>query len=132
MEMGLGGGTGTVCSFIDGATSLYLSTGSCIIGVGTDERANAASRLFIGAMEGALKSLTATTVSDPPATGDIRFVLRIGDDLFGVTCKLADVHDTDHPLHPLWLRVREVLLCIRRVSQERGGPWSNRAWIPPS
>jgi len=121
MEIGVGGGIATVCSFIDGATSLYLSTGGGVIGVGTDKRANAASRAFIVAMEGALESLTPTAASDQLSNGEVKFLLRIGDDLFGADCKESEVLSTDHPLHPLWRLGQEVLTWIRIVSEERKG-----------
>jgi len=121
MEMGVGGGVATVCSFIDGTTSLYISTGGGVIGVGTDERANAASRAFVGAMEGALESLSPAAASDQLIDGDVKFLLRIGDDLFGVECKESKVLSVDHPMHPLWRLGQEVLTWIRIVSEERKG-----------
>jgi hypothetical protein len=119
MELSMGGGLATVCSFVDGATSLYLSTGGGVIGVGEDPRANAASREFVAVVESALESLALTDSSPDLDAGTVRFLLRVGDKLYGAEFLETALKRPDHAMHALWVKGQEVLTWIRIVSQER-------------
>lgn len=119
MELSMGGGLATVCSFVDGATSLYLSTGGGVIGVGEDPRANAASREFVAVVESALESLAPTDSNPDLDPGKVRFLLRVGHELFGVVYSESALTHSDHVMHALWVKGQDVLTWIRIVSQER-------------
>jgi len=123
MDWGLKDGIGTVCSGVDGATSLYLSTGGGVIGVGDDPRANAASRLFVAGVEAARDSLTPTDGTLALDAGRIRFVLRVGNDLYGAEYELAAVRRVDHPMHTVWMQAFQVLAWLQLVGKESGRGW---------
>ena len=121
LEMSVGRGLATVCSFVDGATSLYLSTGGGVIGVGEDPRANAASREFVAVVESALEYLVPTDSNPDLDPGSVRFLLRVGDELFGAEYAESALTHSDHAMHALWVKGQDVLTWIRIVSQERTG-----------
>lgn len=121
MEMSRGGALATVCSYVDGATSLYISTGGGVIGVGEDARANAASRAFVADVEAALESLALTDSSPALPEGHTRFLLRIGNELYGTAAADGELMDERYPLHHLWVSGQQVLTWIRIVSEERQG-----------
>jgi len=119
MDMSMGGGIATVASYVDGTTSMYLSGGGGVIGVGTHPQANAESRAFVAMTEAAIGSLTVTRDFNTLGPGQVRFLLRVGDDVYGAECAQSEIVRGEHPFHPLWVQGQRVLTLIRLISEER-------------
>jgi hypothetical protein len=119
LDMGVQGGMASVTSYADGATSLYLSTGGGVIGVGTHPQARNESRAFLALAESSLGVLRPTNDIGDLAPGDIRILVRIGDQVFGASAPNDLVQRTEHPLHALWVQGQRVLTLIRLISEER-------------
>jgi len=71
LETGYRKGIATLVALVDGTTSLYLSTGGGIIGVGAHDRVAAATRSFLAAAEDHLGLLSPDADSDVPAAGRV-------------------------------------------------------------
>lgn len=119
LDMGVRGGMASVTSYADGATSLYLSTGGGVIGVGTHPQARDESRAFLALAEGSLNVLRPTNDIGDLTPGDVRVLVRIGDQVYGASAPEALVREAGHHLHALWVQGQRVLTLIRLISEER-------------
>ena len=119
MDLAARGGMASVVSYVDGATSLYTSVGGGVIGIGEHPQANEESRTFLALAESSAELFSPGGADDELGAGDVRFVLRIGNDVRSASATVKDVTQQGHPLRPLWVQGQRVLTLIRLISEEQ-------------
>jgi len=118
LDMSAGNGMASVISYADGTTSLYLSSGGGVIGVGADPQARDESRAFLALAEASLDVLPpAVDIGEIPP-GEVRVLVRIGDQVYGASAPKDLVRVAGHPLNKLWVQGQRVLTLIRLISEK--------------
>jgi hypothetical protein len=121
MDLGYDTGAASIVGLADGTTSMYLSNGGGVLGVGADEQAAAASRRWVEVAETA-PGLEASHGDPVPADGTIRFnVLTTGPRL-AAEAREEELATGSHPLSPLYAAGQDVIGEIRRVDSARNDP----------
>jgi hypothetical protein len=121
MELGVERGSATVVTVADGSVSLYLSSGGGVIGAGGHAAVAAAARRYRELIAESRGSLTVVEAfPPPPASGEVRFHARIGDDRYSASAPESALRSGRHPLAPLYAAGQDVLTEIRLVGEPVG------------
>ncbi|MCI0536922.1 MAG: hypothetical protein L0Z50_17040 [Verrucomicrobiales bacterium] len=120
MEMGTPEAVATLVAVVDGAASLYLSSGGGIIGAGEDKRPNAASRKLIRMAASFLKYMTKAEKTPLPREGFARFYVVTPSGLLTTEVKEEDLGGGRHALSPLFQTAHELITEIRLIDEQRG------------
>jgi hypothetical protein len=103
----------------DGTTSLYLSSGTAIIGGGEHEHVRNASAAFVATtnqLHGHMKLAQAMPL---PATGHVTFYARTDCGVFMADVAQAELR-SGHPLTPLFSAGNAVITELRKLSPTKG------------
>ena len=119
METGYSEAVATLVSVIDGAASLYFSTGGGIIGGGEHEKANAASKKLIRMAGLSLKHMKRAATSPLPKESFTRFYAVTRSGLFSAEVKEEDLGEGRSPLSPLFHTAHELITEIRIIDEQR-------------
>lgn len=118
MDMGYDTAVATVMGLADGTTSMYVSNGGGMLGVGENPAAAAASKRWVEVAEDAL-DLPEARDDDLPADGVIRFnILTTGPRLAGEATE-DELREGTHPLSALYAAGQDVITQIRIVDEAR-------------
>lgn len=131
METGRESGVASLVAFVDGTTSLYLSSGGGVIGAGGHEKVRSASETFLAEAETMLPLLTRATETPLPQTGRVRFYVHAIDGLLTAEADEEDLGHGRHPLSRLFHAGHAVITPILSTTEERqtaGQPLSSRMW----
>jgi hypothetical protein len=119
METGYPEAVATLVSVVDGAASLYFSSGGGIIGGGENERPNAASKKLIRMAGSFLKSMAKTEKSPLPKKGFTRFYVVTPSGLLTAEVKEEDLGEGRHALSPLFHTAHELITEVRLIDEQR-------------
>lgn len=119
METGYPEAVATLVSVIDGAASLYFSSGGGIIGGGQNERPKAASKKLIRMTGSFLKNMTKVGNSPLPRKGFTRFYVVTPDGLLTIEAKEDDLGEGRHALSPLFHAAHGLMTEIRLIEEQR-------------
>lgn len=112
----------TVASLVamaDGTVSLYFSNGGGMIGLGSHERLQQASRALLETASRFLAYCDPTSKYPLPRKQHSRFYLFSHDAKFSVEAKEADLACDSHPLSPLYHTAHELITEIRMLDKKR-------------
>jgi hypothetical protein len=113
MDLALPGGSATVVATIDGAASVYTSTGGGIIGGEAHEAVRTAARQFVTAMEACFAQLSPGAPELLPQPGHVRFYAKSKTLSVSSPVPERDVADPKHPLHACYVAAQEVVTQLR-------------------
>ena len=119
MDIGEAAGVATIVGLADGTTSIYVSNGGGMIGVGENPDAAAASRRWVAAGEGALPALAEDLDDELPEAGRVRFTVLTTGPRFTATAAEGQLAAGDHALSPLYAAGRDVITEICAVDESR-------------
>jgi hypothetical protein len=119
MDMGYETAVVSVVGLADGTTSMYISNGGGMIGVGESSDAAAASKRWVEVAEAALASLSEGGDDRLPEDGTIGFnVLTTGPRFSGEAAE-SELAGGSHPLSALYAAGQDVIAEIRAVDEAR-------------
>jgi hypothetical protein len=119
MDMGYDTAVVSVVGLADGTTSMYISNGGGMIGIGENPDAAAASKRWVAVAEAALASLAEGGDDRLPEDGTVGFnVLTTGPRFSGEAAE-GDLTEGSHPLSALYAAGQNVLSQIRIVDETR-------------
>ncbi|HEX4518150.1 MAG TPA: hypothetical protein VH063_01080 [Gaiellaceae bacterium] len=117
MDMGYDTAVVSILGLADGTTSMYISNGGGMIGMGENPNAAAASKRWVEVAEAALPALTEGGDDRLPEEGTIGFnVLTTGPRFAGEAAE-SELQGGSHPLSALYAAGQEVLTQIRIVDE---------------
>ena len=118
MDLGYDTAVASIVGLADGTASMYVSTGSAMIGMGDHAPVAAAARRWVEVAESA-PGLTETEADTLPPEGRARFnVLTTGARLEADAAE-DELASGAHPLSPLYAAGQDVITEIRRVDEAR-------------
>ncbi|HVB33530.1 MAG TPA: hypothetical protein VNJ52_04015 [Patescibacteria group bacterium] len=112
----------TVASLValaDGTVSLYFSNGGGMIGLGSHERLQHASRTLLETAPRFLEYCDFTTKYPLPRREHARFFLFSHDVKLSAEAKEDDLAYDAHPLSPLYHTAHELITGIRKLDRKR-------------
>jgi hypothetical protein len=119
MELGMDRGTASLVTVADGTTSLYLSTGSGIIGGGQHQAVSRVAAAFLDAVEAHLELLRPMDAVPFPSSGAVRFnVLTYGSPRSAQAGE-SELAGGYHVLTPLFAAGHEVITQLRLLQERR-------------
>jgi hypothetical protein len=121
MEIGIERAIASVVAIADGTVSMYLSTGSGVIGAGEHEAVRAEAKRFRTVAADSRSLLSLTTDFPLPGPGEVRFQARIGGDGFSAAAAESTLRGGRHPLSPLYAAGQDLLTEVRLASEAVDG-----------
>ncbi len=119
MDMGYDTAVVSVVGLADGTTSMYISNGGGMIGVGENPGAAAASKRWVAVAEAALALLAEGGDDRLPENGTVGFnVLTTGPRFAGEAAE-SELAEGSHPLSALYAAGQDVITEIRAVDEAR-------------
>ncbi|MGH8018926.1 MAG: hypothetical protein ACREIA_11640 [Opitutaceae bacterium] len=119
METGYPEAVATLVSVVDGAASLYFSSGGGIIGGGENERPNAASMKLVRLSASFLRSMSKAETTPLPKKGFTRFYVVTPSGLLTAEAKEEDLGEGRHALSPLFHAAHELITEVRLIDEQR-------------
>lgn len=119
METGYPEAVATLVSVVDGAASLYFSSGGGIIGGGENERPNAASKKLIRLADSFLRHTAKTEKTPLPKEGFTRFYFVTSSGLFTFEEKEEDLGEGRSVLSPLFHSAHELITELRLIDEQK-------------
>ena len=116
METGYGKGFATLVALADGSASLYLSTGSGVIGGGIDPGVNASARRMVRRSQHVARLMNATAEYPLPDPGTVRFYLLTSDGILTAVGGEETLGAGDHGLSDLYHAGHDVITRLRGVA----------------
>lgn len=119
MELGYPNGVATLVCLAEGTTSLYFSGGGGIIGAGTLEAVQQASRAMLAEAEQCQDKTTLTIDFPLPPAGRVRFYWLTFTGIQTREVNEAEIIEKQHGLSALFYRGQEVITQVRIHQQTR-------------
>jgi hypothetical protein len=113
MEFWLNQAIVTVVSLADGTTSMYFSSGGCIVGSGTTPDPAAASRQLIRVAEQFLPVIPETVACPMPKQRNVRFHLLTFTGYHSIELAESEIENKNHQLFRLYAYGQDVISKIR-------------------
>jgi len=120
METGFPEAVATLVATMDGAASLYFSSGGGTIGAGEHPGPNAAARKLVAAAAEFESICTATKELPLPQEAHTRFYLVTPQGVLTFDAIEDDLGHGPHPMSPLFHTAHELIFEIRRVENSQG------------
>ncbi len=121
MDMGEDTGVATIVGLADGTTSMYVSNGGGMLGVGENPDAAAASKRWVAIGEAALPALAESGDDALPAGGSVRLTVLTTGPRYTATAAETELRAGTHPLSALYTAGQHVITEIRAVDDSRRG-----------
>lgn len=118
MDWEMDGATATVVSFATGDASLYLSSGSGVIGGGQHENVNKAAKKLVASSQNYLKQSVKTNTTPLPETQSLKFYFLTSNGIFMGEEKMENIESETSKWYPLFVETNEVLSALRLVSEK--------------
>lgn len=118
METGYPDAVATLVAFVDGTTSLYISSGGGVIGAGEKPAVRAASAQFVARAAADFPHFVSTVETPLPAPGRVRFYLRTSSGTFTAEAAEQDLGHGRHALSPVFHAGHAVITAIREASPQ--------------
>jgi hypothetical protein len=118
MDMGYDTAVVTVMGLADGTTSMYVSNGGGMLGMGENPNAAAASKRWVEIAESAL-DLPEATDDALPDDGVIRFNILTTGLRLAAEATETELREGGHPLSALYVAGQNVITEIRIVDETR-------------
>ena len=119
MDMGYDTAVVSILGLADGTTSMYISNGGGMIGMGENPDAAAASKRWVEVAEAALPALSEGGDDRLPDEGIVGFnVLTTGPRFSGEAIE-SELQSGSHPLSALYAAGQDVISQIRIVDEAR-------------
>jgi hypothetical protein len=119
MDMGYDTAVVSILGLADGTTSIYISNGGGMIGMGENPDAAAVSKRWVEVAEAALPVLTEGGVDRLPEDGMIGFNVLTTGPRFSGGASESELAGGSHPLSPLYAAGQDVIGQIRIVDEAR-------------
>ncbi len=119
MDMGEDAGVATIVGLADGTTSMYVSNGGGMLGIGENPDAAAASKRWVAVAEAALPALAERDDDDLPEDGSVRLTVLTTGRRFTATAAESELRAGAHPLSALYAAGQQVITEIRAVDDSR-------------
>ena len=119
METGYPKGIATLVSFVDGTTSLYLSTGGGTIGAGNHPGPAEASRSLVKLAALNTQRLAVAASTPLPQVGYTRFYVLTQRGTLMAEAKEEDLGEGRNPLSSLFYAAQDVITEIRKVEEAK-------------
>lgn len=105
----------TLLTLKDGTTSLYFTSGACIIGIGQHALPSQISNELLNSLPDYLSQTSFTTDSSLPGDGLVRFYFLTFDGLRVAEARQEDLESGRGPLAPLFHKSHELIAAARWV-----------------
>ncbi len=119
MDMGYDTAVVSVVGLADGTTSMYISNGGGMIGVGENPDAASASKHWVEVAEAALPVLEESGDDRLPEDGAIGFNVLTTRHRFSGEAPESELAEGTHPLSPLYAAGQDVIAQIKIVDEAR-------------
>jgi hypothetical protein len=119
MESGYSEGTATLFALGDGTTSLYLSSGSGIIGGGGHDNVRRANRAFIESANEYYERFKPCRSYPTPEPDHAVFYVLTDSGILTEDALENDLGNNRHPLSPLFYSGQELITQLRRTTEDR-------------
>lgn len=122
METGYEQAVATLVVYVDGAVSLYFSSGGGVIGAGGHETVRRAAAALLDAAEKLRPMLGPAETSDfpLPAIGRVRFYVRTFDGTLTAEAAERELGERRHLLSPLFYAAHGVITAVREATEPPG------------
>lgn len=117
MDLPLSEATATVVAFADGTASIYLSSGGGFIGGGQQTEIKRAAEAFVETARDAKECFTPAADCPLPASGQVRFYLRIGAQVATAMADEGQLESGRHRLSALFAAGQDVISSYREASK---------------
>ena len=115
MDLSFANGTATLVTTIDGAASLYYSSGGGVIGGEAHDQVRAAAARFVAAVEQCSPHLPCGKPEALPAAGHVRFYAHSRSGLLrSAEVSEEALSDNSHPLAPCFAAAHDVITQLRQ------------------
>jgi hypothetical protein len=119
MDLSFDNGSATIVSTINGAASLYTSTGGGMIGGEAHEQVRAAAAGFVQATESCAVHMTAGPIQPLPSPGHVRFYAHARSDLLhSAEVPEQELASGKHPLSPCFRAGHNVVTQLRQLGPD--------------
>jgi len=119
MELGYPQAVATLAVFADGTSSLYISTGGCVIGAGEHKPVRAVAEKFLFAAQGSVELFEPAGETPLPDPGRVRFYIRTFDGTLTAEADEQELGRRVHSLGPLFQAGHAVITQMRLISERR-------------
>ena len=113
MEIGLHKGTASIVAVADGTVSMYMSTGGGVIGAGGHAAVRAVAERFRTVAAESRDQLRRTEDFPLPASGEVRFQVRMMEGDYSGGASEATLRAGRHPLAALYRAGQDLLTEVR-------------------
>ena len=114
MDLSFDNGSATIISTIEGAASLYTSTGGGVIGGEAHERVRTAAVRFVQAVESCASQMSTGPIQSLPAPGHVRFYAHSRAGLLhSAEVTERELEGGTSPLAPCYVAAQDVITELR-------------------
>jgi hypothetical protein len=118
MDWGINGATASIVAYQTGDASLYLSSGSGVIGGGQHENVNSAAKDFVSLAQTFLKKATKTEKTTLPSTDEVQFYLLTNKGVYVGVEQVKNFENNSSPWLKLFKEGNKVLAQLRSISKK--------------